>query len=127
MASVAAGGYTPLFQDESAGTPVPVKAFYLDRYPVTNARYLAFVPAQPQWRRSRVPPLLADATYRQHWQGDVPPVEATAAWFQSPVTQVSWFAARAYCAWQHRRLPSMAEWESREILGVTPPSGSPRP
>jgi sulfatase modifying factor 1 len=54
---------------------------------------------------------LADAAYLQHWQGDIPPVEATAAWFQSPVTHVSWFAARAYCAWQQQRLPSVAEWE----------------
>src|SRR5262245_36189229 len=48
MAYVAVGVYTPFFQDESAGVHVLVKAFYLDRYPITNARYLAFVLAQPE-------------------------------------------------------------------------------
>jgi len=123
MVYVAAGVYTPFFQDESASVHVLVEAFYLDRYPVTNARYLAFVQAQPEWRRSRVPHLFADATYLQHWQGDLPPVEATAAWFQSPVTNVSWFAARAYCAWQHRRLPSVAEWEYAALASESAADG----
>ncbi|MFW5951812.1 MAG: formylglycine-generating enzyme family protein, partial [Gemmatimonadota bacterium] len=30
---------------------------------------------------------------------------------EAPVTQVSWFAARAYCGWEGRRLPTVDEWE----------------
>src|SRR5262249_39467954 len=123
MAYVAAGVYTPFFQDESASGPVWVEAFYLDRYPITNARYLAFILAHPQWRRSRVLRLFADVTYLQHWQGDLPPIEATAAWFQSPVTHVSWFAARAYCAWQHKHLPSVAEWEYAALASESAADG----
>src|SRR5262245_17858014 len=123
MVYVAAGVYTPLFQSESAGEQVTVQAFYLDRYPVTNARYLAFVQAQAQWRRSRVPRLFADVAYLYHWQGDAPPAAATAAWFQSPVTHVSWFAARAYCAWEQKRLPSSAEWEYAAQASETMPDG----
>ena len=123
MVYIAAGVYMPLFQGGSAGAQVTVQAFYLDRYPVTNARYLAFVQAQAQWRRSHVPRLFADAAYLQHWQGDIPPAEVTAAWLQSPVTHVSWFAARAYCAWQQKRLPSSAAWEYAALASDSAPDG----
>jgi formylglycine-generating enzyme required for sulfatase activity len=86
-----------------------VAPFLLDRRPVTNAEYLDFVRAHPQWRRSRVSRLFADASYLRHWAGDLelgpnaPP--------SSPVVQVSWFAARACLASVGKRLPRVAEWE----------------
>ena len=89
--------------------PVMVAPFELDRRLVTNAQFLEFVRAHPEWRRSRVSRLYADASYLRHWQGDLelgaqaPP--------QSPVVHVSWFAARAYAAAHGGRLPTVAEWE----------------
>ena len=77
--------------------------------PVTNGEFLAFVKANPQWRRDRVPGVMAEPRYLSHWAG---PVElgndATAA---QPVVQVSWFAASAYCEVRGARLPSWNEWE----------------
>jgi formylglycine-generating enzyme required for sulfatase activity len=40
------------------------------------------------------------------------------------VTSVSWFAARAYCRWQQKRLPSTAEWEFVARASPTAPDGS---
>ncbi len=113
------GRYLPLYHQPVKGAardtvlrrtvPVNVAAFEIDRRPVTNAQYLEFVRAHPEWRRGRVSRLFADASYLRHWQGELelgpnaPP--------QSPVVHVSWFAARAYAAAQGGRLPTVAEWE----------------
>ena len=73
---------------------VEVPSFWIDKYPVSNAEYARFVVA----KRYR-PPL--------HWaQGKIPEgIE------EHPVTMVSWYNARDYCAWAGKRLPYEAEWE----------------
>src|SRR5262245_57990833 len=109
MARVPAGRYTPLFRAEKDPKDIPVAAFYLDVLPVTNGDYLEFVRAHPNWRRSQVKRLFADAEYLKRWQDDLEP--DTNAPLKSPVTHVSWFAAKAYCAWKGKRLPTTAEWE----------------
>lgn len=86
-----------------------VESFALDRHPVTNAEYLAFILAHPQWRRDRIPKLFADDDYLSHWaRADA---LGTAAQADQPVTRVSWFAARAYCEAAGGRLPTWYEWE----------------
>jgi formylglycine-generating enzyme required for sulfatase activity len=86
-----------------------VAAFELQKRPVTNAEFLAFVQAHPQWRRDRVARPLADARYLAHWKS--PATLASPAQAQQPVTQVSWFAADAYCQAQGARLPTWTEWD----------------
>ncbi len=88
---------------------VHVEAFRLDRHPVTNGEFLAFVLAHPTWERGRVASLFADQGYLSHWAGAV--ALGGEALSDQPVTRVSWFAARAYCASQGARLPFWVEWE----------------
>jgi formylglycine-generating enzyme len=126
MRYITGGVFTPLFRDGTE-QPTMVRPLYLDTYPVTNAQYAAFVQANPHWRRSQVPALLADGTYLRHWQADVPPPEVGTAIAQRPVTYVSWFAARAYCRWQQKRLPSSAEWEYVALASETAPDGRKDP
>jgi formylglycine-generating enzyme required for sulfatase activity len=93
----------------AARQPVHVARFGLDRLPVTNGQFLAFVRAHPSWQRGRVPALFADGDYLSHWQG--PDELGGAALPDQPVTRVSWYAARAYCESVGGRLPEWKEWE----------------
>ena len=109
MALVPAGRYAPLFRGEKDPKEVVVNAFFLDVVPVTNAEYLEFVKANPKWRRSQVKRLFADENYLKSWIEDLDFGAANLS--NAPVTHVSWFAAKAYCAWKSKRLPTTAEWE----------------
>lgn len=91
-----------------ASKDVTVAAFALERTPVTNAEFLDFVTAHPEWQRGRAAKLFVDDGYLKHWEG---PTRLGAANPSQPVVQVSWFAADAYCAAQGARLPTWHEWE----------------
>jgi sulfatase modifying factor 1 len=107
MAKIEGGSYArPL---EKSGQIRQVATFLLDVRQVTNAEFLAFVTARPEWQRSRVNRLFADSGYLRHWAGDTelgPQVLP-----EAPVTNVSWFAARAFLKAQGKRLPTLDEWE----------------
>jgi formylglycine-generating enzyme required for sulfatase activity len=118
-ASLAAGGsaYVPVpggkfrtaLRYEDLKGPQSIAPFSIMRRPVTNAEFAAFVATHPQWRRDRVPVVLADGHYLSHWPGPAAP--ASGAQQAQPATGVSWFAAQAYCEAQGARLPTWAEWE----------------
>jgi formylglycine-generating enzyme len=108
-ASVRGGEFRSVLPEAVAGAAAYVKPFALQRLPVTNAEYLEFVRAHPQWQRGKAPANLADGRYLEHWHG---PLElGRPALAEQPVTHVSWFAARAYCESQQARLPAWIEWE----------------
>ena len=125
MARVGAGSYEPLYETATGAIRVEVAAFELGVRPVTNAEFLAFVRANPSWRRSAVAPLFAEDGYLRAWAGDTalgpdaPP--------QSPVVDVSWFAARAYAAWVGARLPTTDEWEYAASASDTQADGRADP
>jgi formylglycine-generating enzyme required for sulfatase activity len=91
------------------GAGVRVMPFALQRTPVTNREFLAFVRTHAQWQRGRVTPDQADSHYLQSWAGPLQLGQAVSA--DQPVTGVSWFAARAFCESHKARLPSWNEWE----------------
>lgn len=107
MARIPAGSYLPLFAE--GGGRVRVAAFELDRFPVTRGEYLRFVTENPRWRRGAAKPVFVGAGYLAGWPSalDV----GGAADGERPVTEVSWFAARAYCQARGKRLPTADEWE----------------
>jgi formylglycine-generating enzyme len=107
---VPAGSLASVLARDANLAPIEVPAFTMRSTPVTQGDYLRFVTAHPAWQRGRIAQTFSDAGYLQDWR--TPVLLADAAASQRPVTNVSWFAAQAYCETQEAaRLPTWAEWE----------------
>jgi iron(II)-dependent oxidoreductase len=102
---------------------VELPSFRLDRFPVSNRRYAAFVEAggyrdprlwtEAGWAHLQSSGRGAPMTWAPDgaggWTctrfGEVEPIELDA-----PVQHVCWYEADAYARWAGRRLPTEAEW-----------------
>jgi formylglycine-generating enzyme required for sulfatase activity len=107
-ARVPAATFTTILPPAEGVKQASVRAFDMDRTPVTNQDFARFVAANPQWRRDRVARVFADGGYLLQWSSAAAPAAGTGG---QPVTRVSWFAASAYCEAQGARLPTWHEWE----------------
>jgi formylglycine-generating enzyme required for sulfatase activity len=77
-----------------------VKSFYIDKFPVTNARFRKFLDA------THYHPV-DDLNFLRDWKNGSYPEN----WANRPVTWVSLDDARAYAAWAGKRLPDEWEWQ----------------
>ncbi len=115
MVEIPLGIYEPLYKSSDVerlgqtNDSVIVQRFYLDERAVSNAKFLNFVSQNLKWQRSRLPGLFADDAYLTHWRGDQDYGDPKIA--DLPVVNVSWFAAMAFCRWQGKTLPTVAQWE----------------
>jgi len=100
MVFVPAGAFTMgtnALRSNQADQPahqVDVPDFWMDKYPVTQAQYAYFVASKHyraplNWKDGKIPEGITD----------------------HPVTLISWYNARDYCAWSGKRLPHETEWE----------------
>ncbi len=107
MVLIKGGTYIPLYGRDSL--QVTIDDIFMDVYPVTNQDFLDFVIKNPKWRKSNVIKLFADANYLNSWNSDI--TLGNNQSLKAPITNISWFAAKAYCDCQNKRLPTIDEWE----------------
>jgi formylglycine-generating enzyme len=107
--AIPGGTIKTLLPPDGKQAPVTVPDFAMRVLPVTHAEFARFVQRQPHWRKSHAAhSSLADGQYLKSWPTDIAPMKAQRS---LPVTDVSWFAADAYCQSEQARLPTWHQWE----------------
>ncbi|MBW8843411.1 MAG: formylglycine-generating enzyme family protein [Burkholderiales bacterium] len=105
-----AGTLNSVLARDTDREPTRITAFALREKPVTRAEFRRFLAAHAEWRPRQAPAAFADVGYLKHWaDGDD----------GAPVTEVSWFAAQAYCEAEGGRLPTWYEWEYAAAADAT--------
>ena len=86
----------PLYLNEHPKRTVKVKAFYIDKYEVTNGEFKKFLRDLQKYSEAQIQSLVE----RLQMQQD-----------NLPVRNITWFKADEYCRFVGKRLPTEAEWE----------------
>ena len=97
--------------DEQPAHDVTLRPFLIDRVPVTNAEFAAFLNAMGGTKNAGGQNLF-------DWDDDDARVHKVEGRYRAdkgfkfhPAVEASWPGARYYCRWRGKRLPTEAEWE----------------
>ena len=97
-------------EDERPAHTVNLPAFQIDRQPVTNREFAAFLNARGHTHANGMRLYdYDDGDARIHQVNGK--YVADAGFENHPSVEPSWLGAREYCTWRGKRLPTEAEWE----------------
>lgn len=102
------GGLLKTFISNKKDETIRIKPFLLCDHAVTNEEFKQFIVHNPQWSKGSVSYLLADKNYLYHWTSKNNFPDSIA---KKSITNISWYAAKAYCNWYGGMLPTNAQWE----------------
>ncbi len=88
------------YPDEDVDSVFHMTSYYMDKYPVTNRQFRAFLQSTKYRPRD-------SSNFLKHWQGG----KVRAGEEDHPVVYISIEDARAYAAWAGKRLPTEVEWQ----------------
>jgi sulfatase modifying factor 1 len=120
--TISAGRVQLFFTVPGEPASAPVKEFSALVLPVSNGEFLEFVRNHPEWRKSRAPRIFAESSYLGQFQSDLR--LKTGVRKAAPATNVSWFAAKAFCEAHGMRLPVLNEWEYMAAASETKANAS---
>ena len=83
-----------------------MQALYMDKYPVTNSQFMAYLTASRYKPRER-------HNFLKNWHYDekTQTYSVPDGYGNKPVTYVGLSEAKAYCAFKKKRLPYSYEWQ----------------
>lgn len=90
-------------ESNEVSSRIKVKSFQLMKHQVTQRDFNKFLSTHPNWKKENASRLFVDATYLES--------DTKSKSEMVPATNISWFAARAYCESIAMRLPTQDEWE----------------
>lgn len=89
---------------------------YIDVLETTNQQYVDFLKAKGGVKKEGGSNWIEfdnDGNYRDIYLSETPPIRVKYTY--SPVINVSWYGAKAYCRWSGKDLPSVVEWQAAAL------------
>jgi formylglycine-generating enzyme required for sulfatase activity len=104
--------------DEKPYHTVYLDSFWIDEHEVTNAQFAAFL-------NEKGNQIEGGESWLDLGEGSGASIENTENGWKAklgyeykPISDVTWYGAKAYCQWADRRLPTEAEWEKAARGGM---------